>query len=220
VVGIATFPDMGRARFHNTGLGVGAAGVAALFPQNDQYSDGLYNWILLKFSAEDPTADIRQLRATVTAAGCVEASCLITDPRPQDIVSYAGARGIPAALALLLTVLVAGTIWNAVHSTTRRRHTELGILRAIGLTSSEVAGVLRWQALMLVSMALLVGVPAGLAAGRATWLAFTYQLGVDVAAVMPLRVVAAGAAGLLAIATAVATATGRLPRRSAVRTAA
>jgi hypothetical protein len=69
-------------------------------------------------------------------------------------------------------------------------------------------------------MALLVGVPAGLAAGRATWLAFTYQLGVDVAAVMPLRVVAAGAAGLLAIATAVATATGRLPRRSSARTAA
>jgi putative ABC transport system permease protein len=215
IVGVATFPSMGQSRFHSTSLGVGAASTTKLVPQNDAQAGGTYNWLLFKFTSREPSADITALRATVKEAGCTDAYCVVTDPRPQDISSYSEIRGVPAAVAGMLFGLVTAMVWLALRAATRRRRSDLLILRALGLRPRDIGQILRWQAVLLVVTAAVVGVPLGLAAGHITWSVFTFHLGIDVGPVTPVAPLVLGGVALLAVAVAVAALTARPLRRSA-----
>ena len=48
----------------------------------------------------------------------------------------------------------------------RRQRRDFAIMRALGFTSWQVRGTLCWQALTLSGIALVIGVPAGIAGGR------------------------------------------------------
>jgi ABC-type antimicrobial peptide transport system permease subunit len=96
----------------------------------------------------------------------------------------------------------------------RRRQRDFAILRALGFTGWQVRRTLCWQALTLAGLALLVGVPAGVACGRLAWLAFAHQLGITPVLAVPLTALFIIAAGWLA-ATAVIAA---LPGETAART--
>jgi hypothetical protein len=215
VVGVATFPSMGQTRFHATSLGVGAAGTSALLPARDPGGDGTYNWLLFKYGSRDPAGDVRALRATLAAAGCPQRSCVVTDPRPQDIAGYGRATGVPAGLAGVLAALVAATVWHAVHSATRRRRLDLLVLSALGLRPRDLRGALRWQAALLVVLAAAVGIPTGIVAAHAAWAAFTHNLGVDVRPVVPVGSLALGVALAVIVAITAAALAARPLRHAA-----
>jgi hypothetical protein len=84
---------------------------------------------------------------------------------------------------------------------------------ALGFTSWQVRGTLYWQALTLAGMALVIGVPAGIACGRLCWQIFAHQLGITPVVAVPLAVLAVMAAGWLAAAAVIA----MLPAEAATR---
>ena len=58
----------------------------------------------------------------------------------------------------------------------RRRRRDLGVLKTIGFVRGQVAATVAWQATTLALLALLVGLPLGLVAGRWAWLLLNRDL--------------------------------------------
>jgi hypothetical protein len=59
------------------------------------------------------------------------------------------------------------------------------MLRTLGLVRGQLLRVVSWQAAAMAMAALLVGVPAGLLAGRWAWMLFANSAGVSPAARIP-----------------------------------
>ncbi|MGZ8763777.1 MAG: FtsX-like permease family protein [Acidimicrobiia bacterium] len=105
--------------------------------------------------------------------------------RPGDIDSYAELRSTPVLLAGLLLLLGVGVLAHVLVTSVRARRHDLAILQAIGFTRPQVRATVGWQATTLMAVALLLGVPLGLLAGRWTWRRFASDLGIDPAPVVP-----------------------------------
>ena len=60
------------------------------------------------------------------------------------------------------------------------------MLRSIGFVRRQVSAIVIWQATMVALVAIVVGVPVGAAAGRATWTLVTDRLGLEPNARFPL----------------------------------
>jgi hypothetical protein len=123
-------------------------------------------------------------------------------------------RGMPTVLSSVLGALALVTLIHALLMTSRRRRYDLAVLKTLGFVRRQVMSTLAWQATTLVVLALLVGVPLGVVAGRWAWSALASRLGVvDATTVAPLWLLA-GAAGTIVAANAIAL----LPGRSAAKT--
>ncbi len=121
----------------------------------------------------------------------------ITDPaRPDDLVGYEDVNGTPLVLALALAAMAAATTVHGLVTATRARRRELAVLRALGMTGAQVRAAVRWQALLIVVVAALVGIPLGVATGRVAWSLLADRLGAQVELVAPTA--------LLALTTAIA----------------
>jgi hypothetical protein len=213
VVGRTTFPAFGNERGGGTGLGTGALGTTGLFPlQNPDAPHEHFNYMLLRFAPGTAEKGERKLRAFLAKQGCADPTCLITDSRPAEIDGYRSARGLPAAIGVVLVLLLVATLTHVLVSTMRRRAGDLAVLRAIGSSSRNLVATLRWQALVLTGSAILIGIPLGLIASRIAWTAFSRSLGIAPGTVMPLLIPAIAAIGLLALAWLLATIAGlRVP---------
>jgi ABC-type antimicrobial peptide transport system permease subunit len=96
----------------------------------------------------------------------------------------------------------------------RRRQRDFAILRALGFTSWQVRRTLCWQAVTLAGIALVIGVPAGIACGRLCWQVFAHQLGITPVVAVPLAVLSIMAAGWLAAAAVIAALPGEAATRN------
>jgi hypothetical protein len=213
VVGRTTFPAFGNERGGGTGLGTGALGTTRLFPlHNADAAHEHFNYMLLRFSPGTAEKSERKLRAFLAEQGCADPTCLLTDSRPAEIDGYRSARGLPAAIAVVLVLLLVATLTHVLVSTMRRRAADLAVLRAIGSSSRNLVATLRWQALVLTGSAILIGIPLGLIANRIAWNWFSSSVGIAPGTVTPLLVPALAAIGLLALAWLLATIAGlRVP---------
>jgi hypothetical protein len=63
----------------------------------------------------------------------------------------------------------------------------------------QIRAVVAWQTTLTLTVAVVVGVPLGVAGGRWAWHAFASSLGVVPVTVVPALLLAAGAAVLLAV---------------------
>ena len=88
---------------------------------------------------------------------------------PQDILLLRNVRTLPKALAGFLALLGVAALGHALVTAVRRRRHDLAVLRAIGFRPLQVAGCIGWQATSIATIALLVGIPLGIAAGRLSW---------------------------------------------------
>lgn len=91
---------------------------------------------------------------------------MITDQRPSDIKNYTGVRDTPLALGAVVALLAAGTLAHVLLTSVHRRRRDLAILKALGLSRSQLLRVLAWEASALAAVALLIGLPLGAVAGR------------------------------------------------------
>jgi putative ABC transport system permease protein len=87
------------------------------------------------------------------------------------------------------------------------------VLKALGFTRRQVGATIAWQATTFAVVALVLGVPLGVAVGRWAWQLTAEALGLRSAPVMPLAVVLAVAAGAIAAANLVAAIPGRAASR-------
>jgi ABC-type lipoprotein release transport system permease subunit len=103
---------------------------------------------------------------------------MAADDAPSDVDNLDELGALPAVLASFLALLAAIATVHALVSATRRRRRDLAVLRMLGFVRGQVRSTLRWQALTVAAVGLVVGVPAGVIAGRRIWSALAEAIGV------------------------------------------
>lgn len=218
VVGRAVFPFFGRGSFTPTGLGEGAATTASLFPPlkfPGGPSGPSYNFYLVRFA---PTADaaragdrLRNQLFSVCRRG-IECDFRTAQP-PTDITNYARIKATPLLLAGLLALLGVAMIAHALATSVRRRRRDLAILKTLGFVRRQVSATVAWQATTFAAIALLIGIPLGIGAGRWVWTLFAEQLGVPPEPRVTLSVVLLAIPATMLVANLVAALPGRIASR-------
>ena len=153
---------------------------------------------------------LRTLFPTSTRAAAVE---------PLDLTNLGDAALLPRALGVVVAVLGLGTVAHALLSAVRRRRLELAVLRTMGFVRSQTRRAVAWQALTFGVVALVVGVPLGVAAGRVVWSMAASQLGIPSQPVVPIAALAAVTAAFLLLLVLTALAPAHLASRVATATA-
>jgi putative ABC transport system permease protein len=87
----------------------------------------------------------------------------------QNIVNLQSVDGLPLVLAGLAAFLGAVTLGNTMIIFVRRRRRDLAILKTLGFRRRQVAATVAWQATSFILVALAVGLPLSVAAGRWAW---------------------------------------------------
>jgi hypothetical protein len=121
----------------------------------------------------------------------------LTQYRAAAIENASQMGGQPLALALGLAAAAVLSLALTVLSSVRRRRRELALLKTLGMTRRQVRTIVAWQTTLTLVVAVVAGVPLGITAGRWAWHAFAGSLGVVPVTVVPLGILAAGAAVLL-----------------------
>jgi FtsX-like permease family len=135
-------------------------------------------------------------------------------PRPHaDIRNLERVAALPRLLASLVALLALGTMTHTLVTSVRRRRRDLAILKTLGFTRRQVGATIAWQATTFAVVALCLGLPLGVAAGRWAWQLTADALGVSSAPVVPLAAVLAVAAGAVVAANLVAAVPGRAASR-------
>jgi predicted lysophospholipase L1 biosynthesis ABC-type transport system permease subunit len=138
------------------------------------------------------------------------------------VVSLASIAGLPVVLSGLLALMAAATLAHTLASSTRRRRRDLAILKSLGFGRWQLRQALAWQATTIAAIALLIGLPAGIAGGRSAWRYLATQLGVLPEPAVPLTaiLIAIAAAPVAAnlIAAAPGQAAARIPPAAILRT--
>jgi hypothetical protein len=106
--------------------------------------------------------------------------------RPTDLVNFGRVDALPILGAGMVTLIAVAMLVHLLLSSVRRRRRELALLKTLGFTTRQVSSAVAWQASTLVVLALVVGVPLGVAAGRWAWSLTAEELGVVVQPVVPI----------------------------------
>jgi ABC-type lipoprotein release transport system permease subunit len=123
-----------------------------------------------------PDVDRKRLLADLRRSAGSE--YLVSTPEaPTDIVNFGRVQNLPLILAGLVALLAAATLAHTLVSSVYRRARDLAVLKTLGFTAKQVRRTVAWQSTTLTSIALLVGLPAGIALGRLLWTVFANQLG-------------------------------------------
>ncbi len=129
--------------------------------------------------------DVEQVALLRTAPGITPAAAMATlpsswayeePPVSPDLVNLEGVRALPYFLAGFLAFLAAGAVAHSLFTGSRERDRELAVLRALGLTARQTARAVAWQAATIGTLAIVIGVPLGLALGWRVWHVITDQL--------------------------------------------
>jgi hypothetical protein len=189
IVGRAVFPYFGEGSFTPTDVGYGAEATAAVLePQAAAANGSGYNFVLVRF---DPgtrlSADVADFeRAMSPFCSTVEQStCVVTDQRPNAVANYALIEGTPEVLAGILAVLGLVVLGQFVVASARRRRRDFAIMKVLGLVRRQLSAVTAWQVTTLTALALLVGLPLGVAGGHWAWALFADGAGLSPDAITP-----------------------------------
>ena len=217
IVGEAIFPSFGAGSFTPTGLGDGAAIFAPLLPPDNLGGCSkpviCYDFFLIRFRTGAPARDISAVGgrfvSALTAGGCPAGTCqALTAAQPAAISNYSRVRATPMALGALLGLLAVALIAQALLTSTRRRRRELAVVKALGFLRRQVSAAIAWEATALVTVALVIGLPLGIAGGRWAWALFAGSTGVSPAPTVPLRALALAIPATLVLANAIAAGPG------------
>jgi len=157
------------------------------------------NWGVLIGLAPD-----RQGRAALHLLSQRYANFINPEQPPSNIASFGTGVNFPLLLGIVLAVLGAATFVHLLVVTVARRRRDFGLLKALGFVRAQVAASVSWQATAVALVAVVVGVPLGIAVGRIVWHAFAYDLGAVPLDVVPGWLIAGLAFGVVVGANALA----------------
>jgi ABC-type lipoprotein release transport system permease subunit len=193
VVGRAVFPEFGDAGQLGTGGFVTLGALDRLLPGVPR------NIFYIKFA---PSSDLERERARISAA--TEPLPHRVEGWPADLESIERVSALPELFVLVLTCLAIVLLLHTLVTSVRRRRREIAVLEAIGFVRRQVRTSIVMHAVALVSVALLIGIPAGIVAGRFIWKRFATELGLASTAVIPWGLVTAAVFAAVALAAIVA----------------
>jgi hypothetical protein len=214
IVGRAVFPNFGQGGFTPTDLGQGALTTAAVL-KPEQAPPG-FEFVLLSF-APGPrrAANIAGFQRSMTGfcQTVQQSTCVVTAQRPNGVTNYASIDRTPAVLAALLAVIGVAVLAQFIVVSARQRRRDFAILKTLGMFRRQVSAITAWQVSTLTGLALLAGLPLGIAVGRWSWALFAHGLGIPAAAITPLWPVLLMVPAVILIANAVALWPGRANAR-------
>jgi putative ABC transport system permease protein len=210
IVGTTVFPTLSDTLGLGTGAALTPGGVRHLLPAKVENPPPAVVFVRFQPGA-GPQAGRQALAARLARLG----SFTVDGPAtPTDLLNFGQVQDLPQVLGIGLAVVALLTITHLLMTSVRRRQRDFAIFRALGFTSSQVRGTLCWQALTLAGIALLIGVPAGIACGRLCWQVFAYQLGITPVVAVPLAALSIMAACWLAAAAVIAALPGKTATRN------
>ena len=200
--------------FQATQLGEGAAlappGVMRIDPHAARQQGG--SPFLVRF-APGVSRDAGLAAVTKDIKGLPNPFVAATE-RPANVVSLAAIAGLPVALSGLLALIAAGTLAHTLASFTRRRRRDLAVLKTLGFTRRQLRQAVACQATTIAAIALLIGLPVGIAGGRWAWHYLATQLGVLPEPAIPLTTIIITIPAALVLANLIATAPGQAAART------
>ena len=117
--------------------------------------------------------------------------------RASAIVNTEQMGGQPLTLALGLAAAAVLSLALTVLSLVRRRRRELALLKALGMTRSQVRAVIAWQTTLTLLIAVAVGGALGIVGGRLAWHAFAGSLGIVPIVEVPVAALILGLVALV-----------------------
>jgi hypothetical protein len=127
-----------------------------------------------------PDATLADKRRAQAALAEVAGRTLVELPpeKPTDIVNFGRVQNMPLLLGAVLALLGAATLAHTLVTAIGRRRRDLAVFKTVGFVGRQITGTVAWQATTMVAIALLVGLPLGVAAGRWAWTLLANQIGV------------------------------------------
>jgi hypothetical protein len=173
ITGTAVVPEINQG---GPGLGEGAVLTVEAFAELVPGEQPNVAFVRFAPGGEDSAA-LEQLRF---------AGALLPPVLPDALYDIERVRTLPLILSALLALVGVVTLVHSLVSLVRTQRRDLAVLKTLGFTRSQVAGTTAWQGTVFVAVALVVGVPLGIALGRWCWLLIADQLGVVSAPRVPL----------------------------------
>lgn len=118
--------------------------------------------------------------------------------RPVEIDTLQRVRSTPTVLAFVLALLGVVGVSATLVAGIRRRRRMLALVRVLGFTSHQVRATLVWNAAIVAAVAVALGIPLGVAAGRWSWEGVIERLGGEAAAAVPWGLALAAVAATFA----------------------
>jgi ABC-type lipoprotein release transport system permease subunit len=109
---------------------------------------------------------------------------------PVNLVNFGQAVDFPLLLGVTLAFFGAATLAHLLFVSVARRRRQVALLKVLGFVRRQVLAATCWQALTVVTIGLVIGVPSGVAVGEAVWRTFASHLGAVPVAVVPVELVA------------------------------
>ena len=197
-MGRAVFPNFGQGSFTPTDLGEGAETTAAVMARQTLPGDGpgagqpagpAFEFMLLRLApGQRGAAGVARLQQSL-AGFCQtvqQSTCVVADQRPNGVTNFARIDGVPEVLALLLAGLGVAVLGQMMVVSGWRRRRDLATLKTLGLVRRQVQATVAWQATIVTGLALLAGLPLGIAVGRWAWELFSSGLGIPPGALIPV----------------------------------
>jgi hypothetical protein len=213
IVGTVTLPSFGQGGAEHVSLGRGAMlpedtllateGLTGQHPASAAASHPAYPSAVAIRLAPGTTASQRARLITHIVSANPDRTPGGTYELRRDqalaaqVVNAQQLGGQPLALAIGLAAGAMLSLALTVLGSVRRRRTELALLKALGMTRSQIRSVIAWQTTFTLAVAVVVGGPLGLLAGRWAWRWFSGSLGVVPVTVFPALVIVLGAAILV-----------------------
>jgi ABC-type lipoprotein release transport system permease subunit len=169
VVGRGVFPEGGFGPGLGDGGGLTYQGLRRFFP------DAPENAFPIRLTpGASAAAASKRLNQELQPFGASIADLKDT----PNLSNFKRIESLPLLLAGLLALAGAATMMHTLVSSIRRRRRDLAILKTLGFLRGQVSAAVAWQATTLVIVALLLGIPLGIAAGRWGWNVFADELGI------------------------------------------
>ncbi len=109
---------------------------------------------------------------------------------PTNLVNFGQAVDFPLLLGVTLAIFGAATLAHLLFVSVARRRRQVALLKVLGFVRRQVLAATWWQALTVVVIGLVIGVPSGIAVGASVWRTFASHLGAVPVAVVPVALVA------------------------------
>jgi hypothetical protein len=214
IVGRATLPSIGVIHGARTSLGDGFVLPATPTPEAagpDDAGAG-FSAVFVRFRPGVDEGEARERLARIgnDIGSYPGSSEVLGVQRPAEIAQHRTMRSSPTFLAGALAAAVVASLLFALAASARRRRRELAVLKVLGMTSRSVGRTIQVQSGVTMAIAVLLGVPLGIAGGRWAWRAYAGAIDVvdvgrvPVAAVVLVALVAGLLAYVVAIGPAVA----------------
>jgi hypothetical protein len=134
--------------------------------------------------------------------------------KPTVLVNFGESVSFPLLFGIALSLFGAATMVHLLLVSVSRRRREAGLLKSLGFVRRQIGATVCWQASTVALVGIVIGAPAGIAAGRVVWRAFATSFGVVPAPVVQPLPLAALLAGVLVAANVLAAGPALLAARA------